>query len=102
LREYKTPDGGSVIAGPKVAPRTSPLFQICKIWESVNNIELRNRDGESYPFTVEERQKLFFFLDNNEKLTVTDLKKILGLGPKDKWWGGKAIGKGLLSFPEKS
>lgn len=95
LREYKTSDGGSVIAGPKVAPRTSPLFQICKIWESVNNIELRNRDGESYPFTTEERKKLFYFLDNNEKLTVTDLKKILGLGPKDKWWGGKAIGKGL-------
>ena len=95
LREYKTPDGGSIIAGPKVAPRTSPLFQVCKIWESVNNIELKNRNGESYPFTPDERQKLFDFLDNNEKLTVTDLKKILGLSSKDKWWGGKAIGKGL-------
>lgn len=95
LREYKTPDGKSIIAGPKVAPRSSPLFQVCKIWESINNIELKNRNGESYHFTVEERQRLFDFLDNNERLTVTDLKKILGLGAKDKWWGGKAIGKGL-------
>ena len=95
LREYKTADGESIIAGPNVAPRTSPLFQVCKIWESVNNIELKNRDGDSYQFSMEDRQKLFDFLDNNEKLTVTDLKKVLGLNSKDKWWGGKAIGKGL-------
>lgn len=95
MREYKTADGRSILAGPKVAPRSSPLFQVCKIWESVNNITLKNRDGESYQFSTEERVKLFNFLDNNEKLTVTDLKKILGLSAKDKWWGGKAIGKGL-------
>jgi len=95
MREYKTTDGRSIQAGPKVTPRSSPLFQVCKIWESVNNIELKNRDGESYPFSAEERLKLFNFLDNNEKMTVTDLKRILGLGTKDKWWGGKAIGKGL-------
>ena len=94
-REYKTADGKSIIAGPKVSPRSSPLFQTCKIWESVNNIELKNRKGESYPFTTDERQKLFDFLDNNEKLTVTDLKKILGIGAREKWWGGKAIGKGI-------
>lgn len=32
-KEYKNPDGKIVYDGPKVAPRTSPLFQICKIWE---------------------------------------------------------------------
>ena len=95
LREIKTTDGQTLIAGPKVAPRTSPLFQVCKIWESVNNLELKNRDGHSYPFTSEERKALFEFLDNHEKMTVTDLYKILGLSKKDKWWGGKAIGKGL-------
>lgn len=95
MREYKTADGKIIQAGPKVAPRSSPLFQVCKIWESVNNITLKNRNGESYPFSAEERLKLFNFFDNNEKLTVTDLKKILGLSTKDKWWGGKAIGKGL-------
>ena len=95
MREYKNTDGKIIQAGPKVAPRSSPLFQVCKIWESVNNIELKNRDGESYPFSAEERLKLFNFLDNNEKMTVTDLKRILGLSTRDKWWGGKAIGKGL-------
>lgn len=95
LREYKTENGKTIVSGPKVAPRSSPLFQVCKIWEEVNNIELKNRNGETYPFTVEEKQKLFEFLDNNEKMTVTNLKDILGLGAKEKWWGGKAIGKGL-------
>lgn len=95
LREFKTADGAKVIAGPKVAPRTSPLFQVSKIWESVNNIELKNRDGRSYPFTPEDRKTLFDFLDSHEKMTVTDLYKLLGLSRKDNWWGGKAIGKGL-------
>lgn len=95
LHEYKTADGRAVISGPKVAPRSSPLFQVCKIWESVNNLELRNRNGETFPFTAETRKMLFDFLDNHEKLTVTDLYQILGLSKKDGWWGGKAIGKGL-------
>lgn len=32
-REYKNKDGKIVIDGPKVAPKSSPLFQVCKIWE---------------------------------------------------------------------
>ncbi|MBQ2522219.1 MAG: type II CRISPR RNA-guided endonuclease Cas9 [Bacteroidales bacterium] len=95
LHEYKTSDGKAVISGPKVAPRSSPLFQVCKIWESVNNLDLRNRNGETFPFTPETRKMLFDFLDCHEKLTVTDLYQILGLSKKDGWWGGKAIGKGL-------
>lgn len=34
-------DGKKYTSGPKVAPRTSPLAQLCKVWESVNNIEFR-------------------------------------------------------------
>lgn len=95
LHEYKTLDGQNVISGPKVAPRSSPLFQVCKIWESVNNINLRNKDGDRYNLTIDEREKLFEFLDNHEKMTVTDMYKLLGLSKKDGWWGGKAIGRGI-------
>ena len=94
-RAYKKADGSIVIAGPKVAPRTSPLFQICKIWESVNNLKLTNRKGEEYPFTLSQRKELVEFLDEHEKLTLTDLYKIIGVKKNDGWWGGKAIGKGL-------
>ncbi|MFA6836878.1 MAG: type II CRISPR RNA-guided endonuclease Cas9 [Fibrobacteraceae bacterium] len=38
--DYKNKEGKTVFDGPKVAPRTSPLFQKCRIWELVNNIQL--------------------------------------------------------------
>lgn len=101
-REYKTRDGKSVISGPKVAPRSSPLFQVCKIWESVNNLTLQNRQGQSYRFSREDRKKLFDYLDSHDKMNVSDLYKILGLSKKDGWWGGKAIGKGLQGNTTKS
>ena len=102
IREYKTKDGKSILAGPKVAPRSSPLFQVCKIWESVNNLTLKNRSGQVYRFSLEERQKMFVFLDNHDKMTVTDLYKLLGINKKEGWWGGKAIGKGLQGNTTKT
>lgn len=94
-KEYTNSEGKIVYDGPKVAPRTSPMFQVCKIWESVNNITLTNRYNERFPFSREHRQKMFEFLDNNEKMGIKDMYKILGISAKEGWWGGKAIGKGL-------
>ncbi len=95
IRPYKNKKGQTVYNGPKVAPRSSPLFQVCKNWESLNNIVLKNRRGKEFEFTVEIRTKLFTHLDNNEKLTTSDLFNILDVKKSDGWWGGKAIGKGL-------
>jgi len=95
MRAYKNKEGKTVYDGPKVAPRSSPLFQVCKIWESINNLVLKNRKGIPFEFTLEHKQALFSHLDNNEKLTINDLYKILGISKAEGWWGGKAIGKGL-------
>ena len=35
-----------VYDGPKVAPRTSPLFQVFKDWQSINNLRFHNRRNE--------------------------------------------------------
>lgn len=94
-RTYRNTDGKEVVSGPKVAPRTSPLFQVCKIWESVNNLVLTNKRNEQYPITLEQRWKMFEFLDNNVKMTLTDMYRILNIKKSDGWWGGKAIGKGI-------
>lgn len=94
-RAYTNKDGKVVYDGPKVAPRTSPLFQVCKIWESVNNLTLKNRRNDVLYISPEQRQSLFNFLDNHEKMTLTDMYKILNISKADGWWGGKAIGKGL-------
>ncbi len=94
-RNYVNKEGKVVQNGPKVAPKSSPLFQICKIWESVNNITLTNRRNEKFPITVEQRKSMAEFLNNHEKMGLTDMYKILGIKKSDGWWGGKAIGKGL-------
>ena len=95
MRPYKNKEGKIVYGGPKCAPRTSPLAQLCAMWETVNNITLTNRNNEHYEFTLEERQKLVEHLCTHEVLKLTDLYKILGITKKDGWYGGKAIGKGI-------
>ena len=95
MRPYKTKDGRIVYGGPKCAPRTSPLAQLCAMWETANNITLTNRNNERYEFTLDERQQLVKHLCAHPVLKLTDLYKILGISKKDGWYGGKAIGKGI-------
>lgn len=94
-REYINKVGKVVYGGPKVAPKSSPLFQLCKIWEEVNNLTLRNRKNDELFITIEQRQAMVDFLDTHEKLTLSDMYSILGISKQDGWWGGKAIGRGL-------
>ena len=94
-RAYTNKEGKIVYDGPKVAPRTSPLFQVCKIWESINNLKLKNKRNDELYISTEQKLALFNFLDTHEKLTLTDMYKILNINKADGWWGGKAIGKGL-------
>lgn len=95
MKPYKTKDGKIVYGGPKCAPRTSPLAQLCAMWETANNITLTNRNNERFEFTLEQRKQIVDFLCHNKEMKVTHLQKILGISKKDGWYGGKAIGKGI-------
>ena len=95
MKPYKTKDGKIVYGGPKCAPRTSPLAQLCAMWETANNITLTNRNNERFEFTLEQRRQIVDFLCHNKEMKVTHLQKILGISKKDGWYGGKAIGKGI-------
>lgn len=95
MRPYKKDDGKLVYSGPKCAPRTSPLAQLCSMWEAANNITLTNRNNEHYIISQEDRKRIVDFLCNNKELKVKDLQKLLGIKMSDGWWAGKAIGKGL-------
>lgn len=96
-RTYINSNGKAVYNGPKVAPRSSPLFQICKIWESINNLDknIRNKKNEELYMTHEQKQQIFEFMNTHEKLKLADLYKILGISKSDGWRGSKAIGNGL-------
>ena len=84
-------DGRIINCSPKVAPRTSPLFQICKIWESINNINVENKVNDSLHITFEQKQAIFNFMNTHEKLKANDLKALLGIKSKE-WQFGKAVG----------
>ena len=91
----KDKEGREVFVGPKVAPRSSPLFQICKIWENINNLKLKNKKGEEFQFSLLQKEKIFEHLDNNERLTANDLFGILGINKNDGWYYDKLLLKGI-------
>lgn len=113
-KHYLTADGREVFGGPKVAPRTSPLAQVCRLYEVINNIRLINIHNKNavpipeglissearkrqyqYVFTTEERTRIFEFLNTHEKMTVTDLLKLIGLKRADGFRPDQTLGKGI-------
>lgn len=113
-------DGTSMEIRYKVAPKSSPLAQVTRIWESINNIRLVNihnrgkkeklqpslfdngvletREArllcEEYILTLEERQKIFQYLNNHEKMTESALLTLLGIKGSG-FKADKAVGRGI-------
>ena len=118
---FRNKDGQEVVNGPKVAPTSSPIAQVTRIYEAINNIRLVNPfnkkkkgkradvpslfDGVEpkdyrlmqyeYVFTDEERHRIFDYLNTNEKLTGTQLLKLLGLKTADGFKFDQSLGKGI-------
>lgn len=80
--------------GPRVAPRTSPLFQICKIWECINNLNIRNSVNDTLFITRDQKRMIFRYMNTHEKIKATELKALLCIHSKD-WQFSKAVGTGL-------
>ena len=72
-----------VDVGPKVAPKSSPLAEVCRIWETLNNLRLYFPDGSERTITQEERQRLFDYLQENDALNLAQTKKILKCKDED-------------------
>ncbi|SHJ09923.1 CRISPR-associated endonuclease Csn1 [Cruoricaptor ignavus] len=89
------------ILGPKIAPKSSPLNQLCKIWETVNNISLKikNPEGSKYKWsdwtpTLENKIEIANYLNTHDSLTFSELLKIVNL-KKEEVYTNKQILKGL-------
>ena len=80
--------------GPKVVHRSSPLFQVCKIWESINNLRVKNRYNDELHITLEQKYEIFKYMNTHEKLKATDLKRILNIKTKE-WLFSDVVGAGL-------
>lgn len=99
----------TVFVGPKVAATSNPFFQLCRIWETANNIKLKVKNEPSAKYkwadripSLEEKKKIAEHLWKNEQLNHSDLLKILG-SKKDEVYSNKQILKGIkgnLTFHE--
>lgn len=64
--------------GSRVCPKSSPLFQEFKIWQILNNIEVKNKkDGTVRLLFQDEKETLFEELSIKEKLRKDEALKIL-------------------------
>lgn len=93
--------GNAVLTGPKVAPRSSPLFQLCRIWENINNIsiKIKNPEGSKYKWadytlSIDEKRKLADYLNTHPSISAAELLKQLNL-KKDNVYLNKQLAKGL-------
>ena len=74
-----------ITIGPKVAPKSSPVFQEFRIWQNLNNVLLIDNDtNEKRPLDEDERNLLHEELSIKAKLSKTEALKILN--KKGKQW----------------
>lgn len=71
--------------GPKVAPKSSPVFQEFRIWQNLNNVLLIDTETKDKRFLDEdEKKKLYRELSVKAKLSKTDALKVIN--KKGKRW----------------
>jgi CRISPR-associated endonuclease Csn1 len=91
-------DGGNIIekfVGPPVVAKTNPLFQIHRIWQTINNITIKNKKThKNYELSIDEKNKIFNELQNKDSLSIEQLYKILNLS-KDEWYFDKLSKNGI-------
>jgi len=86
-----------IFVGPKVAPRSSPLFQLAKIWESINTITIKRitSDGKKHPVLdiAPYKEKIFLHLNENVSLSEAELFQILNISKRDGYYSDQNVRK---------
>ena len=67
--------------GLRVCPKSSPLFQEFRIWQTINNLVLSSTDGYT-ELTDQQRSMLYSELSITDKLTSAQVLNLLGLNKK--------------------
>lgn len=74
-----------ILRGPRVAPKSSLIFQEFKIWQILNNVVITDKEtGEERTLSLEEKQKLADELSTKEKMSATDALKVLFRKSRDR------------------
>ncbi|MBN2669130.1 MAG: type II CRISPR RNA-guided endonuclease Cas9 [Bacteroidales bacterium] len=74
----------------KAVAKSSPYFEIFRIWQRINDLSWKTPEGVIYTPTLEQKEKLYKSLyygenlNKSHKLTVSEIKKILGYTSREK------------------
>jgi len=77
------------IIGPRVVPKSSPIFQEFKIWQILNNLTFTRKnetnlfEKQNYKVTLENKKNIFNELNIKGTLKISDVFKLLKLNTKD-------------------
>lgn len=83
-QKEKEIDGKIKKIGPRVAPKSSPLFQQFKIWLTLHNVRLKNKvTKEQFTLNDEDKALLFEELNLKGKLSATEVLSLLYDKPKE-------------------
>jgi CRISPR-associated endonuclease Csn1 len=75
-----------IIKRPKVAPKSSPIFQVSKIWQDLNNLRIAHKNGDIVDITLADKQPLFELLDVDDKLSQKQILDALDLKPSKNFY----------------
>ena len=71
------------LVGRRVCPKSSPLFQEFRIWQTLNNLVIQNSEtNEKWTLSIEEKEILFKELNVQNKLKKSDILKLLHYNPR--------------------
>lgn len=65
----------------RVIPKSSPIFQLSRIWQNINHLEIESKEGEKFPLSHPQRKILFDYLQNHEKISQKKILEITGFLP---------------------
>jgi CRISPR-associated endonuclease Csn1 len=72
------------LIGPRVCPKSSPLFQEFRIWQRLNDVEVKDKkERTKWKLDEEAKEILFAELSVKEKLTKSEALKLLYKNHKD-------------------
>jgi len=71
--------------GHKAAPKSSPVFQVYRIWQMINNLEITHKTGDQILLTQVQKEFLFSELDITKTISSSNILKKLNISPRDEY-----------------
>ncbi len=78
-------EGIDGIFAPKVSPISSPLAQVDKVWEAVNNFTVKNKRNDVLFISQEQRMAIVAYLQDHLTITKQVIRDILGIKNTKEW-----------------